>query len=166
MTARKRMFEAYGVIGEPTLRDTYAKYGLPTEFDEIVQTGVIVFSPEHHRQILEKVYFEHEGIKEWEMFPLSYELLKANAVQWIDERFNWVWGKQMAFYYPFLMQKATDFFLMNLTKRLLRKIGVAEYRLNPVESLCVTASFKNSYFFHFAGHTHAINLVDWKDFYR
>ncbi len=81
-------------IVNPTGQEYYKNYGLPSEFAKVVQTGVLVLSPRHHRSLLETVYYNHEekGGPEWnyEMRPLSYELLKADVVHWIDPRFNLV----------------------------------------------------------------------------
>lgn len=173
----ERMFQAWEgqtILSEPpTAREYYAKWGLPPEFDQVVQTGVMVFSPEHHRSILEKVYFEYEekGISSlnYEMRPLSYELIKAGLVYWIDERFNSCWLTHKALYYPFLFaQNQTERSLFARLKRkveLVRKFSSGYYK---IARLCATTSFLNSYFFHFAGAAGEMTLVDldvtsWKD---
>ena len=37
----------------------YGAYGLPATSERIVQSGVLVMSPEHHREALEEVYFKY-----------------------------------------------------------------------------------------------------------
>jgi len=103
--ARDRLFESWGITDEKNERDTYAKYGIPAEFDRIVQAGIMVLSPSHHRSILEKVYHKCEETRFGEMPWLSYEQLKADCVQWLDRRFSTVWNVHKALYYPFLLHK-------------------------------------------------------------
>ncbi len=148
--ARNRQLRHWG-ISEPTQRDTYQKYGIQTDYNEIVQTGVLVLSPKYHQNILEKAYYEHIGVGEWEMFPLSYEILKANAVHWIDERFNCVWGEQIALHYPFLLKRYEKSFFRRKTERILEKIGVPLPVLHSTTSQCLTNLYLNHYFIHFAG---------------
>lgn len=113
--------------------DYYGKYGLPPVFDQVVQTGAMVLSPAHHREILESVYFSYEETKgpEWnyEMRPLSYELLKAGCVHWLDPRFNVIWGSYKMHQYPFLMNHPD----------------------HPRARECLEDVLSRVYFLHFAG---------------
>lgn len=115
----------------------YLNYGLPPRFSKVVQTGVLVLTPAIHRQVLNYVYnhYEDKGHSSWnyEMRPLSWELLKLDCVAWLDYKFNNLWSLQKAFNYPFLSDK--DLF-PNITILL---------------TMCATTTFKNSYFLHFAG---------------
>ncbi|HEY4348939.1 MAG TPA: hypothetical protein VGM80_15275 [Gaiellaceae bacterium] len=100
-------WEADGIIFVSNLAapDFYRNYGLPDGFESVVQTGVMVLSPAHHRELLERAYAEHEDHGpgwNYEMRPLSYELLKAGVVHWIDHRFNYLWGHYRALHFPFL----------------------------------------------------------------
>jgi hypothetical protein len=107
--ALTRLYQLWGseAVINYSAQEYYNNHGLPSGFNEVVQTGVLVLSPKYHRQLLEKTYNEYEekGGREWhmEMRPLSYELLKAGAVQWIDHRFNLNWVEQQILYYPFLV---------------------------------------------------------------
>jgi hypothetical protein len=78
-----------------TPQEYYSTWGLPADCDKVINTGVMILSPRFHRTILEHVYYAYEekGGREWhmEMRPLSYELVKAGAVHWIDSRFNVMW---------------------------------------------------------------------------
>ena len=105
----RRLNESRGWRGVPVEenslgRQYYRNMGLPPDFDQVVQTAVLVLSPTHHRALLEKVYYEYEdkGGREFhmEMPPLSYELLRANAVHWIDARFNVNWIYEAILHYP------------------------------------------------------------------
>ena len=135
-------------------KEYYTNYGLPSGFDKVVQTGVLVLSPRHHRPLLEKAYNDHEekGGPEWnyEMRPLSYELLKADAVHWMDPCFNLMWVYSLFLYYPFLVENKTD---SSLGGRFKRKLATAvdAPSFNTVQEACLTAAFLNSFFFHVGG---------------
>jgi hypothetical protein len=103
--ARDRLFETWGITDEKNERGTYAKYGIRAQFDRIVQDGIMVLSPSHHRSILEKVYHECEETGFGEMPWLSYELLKADCVQWLAPHFSNVGSVHKALYYAFLLHK-------------------------------------------------------------
>jgi hypothetical protein len=66
----------------------------------------MVLSPTHHRELLEDVYTRYDdrgpGFN-YEMRPLSYELLRAGVVSWLDPRFNYIWGHYKALHFPFLV---------------------------------------------------------------
>jgi hypothetical protein len=73
--------------------DWHAFYGLPKKSGmQIVQTGVLVLSPKHHREILRYVYdhYDDRGSAEYnyEMRPLSYEIQNQGIQYWIDPKFN------------------------------------------------------------------------------
>lgn len=100
-------WDATGVayIDNRTPADYYAAWGLPPRDDGVVQTGVMVLSPAHHGAVLRRTYdaYEDRGrILNYEMRPLSWELLAAGLVHWIDPAFNVIWGSAKAISYPFL----------------------------------------------------------------
>jgi hypothetical protein len=71
----------------------HAAWGLPrSDVRSIVQTGVMVLSPRHHRELLEHVYYDYEdrGGEPWnyEMRPLSFEIQKQGLLHVLDSRFN------------------------------------------------------------------------------
>lgn len=141
----RRIIEVMKSDGAPitfglTPQAYYAGYGLSPEFDKIVQSGVMVFSHQH-REILEKIYYSYEdkGRPEWdfEMRPVSYELIKAGCVYWIDHRFNVVWFTYKHLYYPFLIKVSQE--------KSLEKI------FPSLEKLCLSSAYANSFFFHLAG---------------
>ena len=127
-------WEATGVpfIRNETPREYYRVYGLPDAFDAVVQTGVMVLSPSHHRELLEDVYasYEDKGTGwNYEMRPLSYELLRARCVTWLDPRFNTIWGSHKALHFPFLLNRPDD----------------------PRAPELVARALRDTYFLHFAG---------------
>lgn len=179
-TVLGRMYDHWGegcAVVDRTARDYYVSYGLPPAFDQVVQTGVLVLSPRHHRHILEKVYYEYEetGKGNFEMRPLSYELLKAGVMYWIDHRYNLIWFAYKALHYPFLFNKSVPVagdkrhpalkLLPLLTKRVSDRGKEFPQRLRE---LCATTAFINSFFLHFAGADSEMSLVDrdaasWRD---
>lgn len=129
----------------------YAKAGLPSLFNKVVQTGVMVLSPHHHRSILEYVYHNYDStpIGDFEMEGLSYELLKANCVHWLDDKFNKLWIACMLMDYPFLLPlKKTEIKPIRVWKRLTR----GHYQLPPknITTAALTTAYINNYFLHFA----------------
>jgi hypothetical protein len=129
-----RRWEAEGVpfVRNETARDYYRVYGLPGSFDSVVQTGVMVLSPRHHRPLLEHVYdaYEDRGAGwNYEMRPLSYELLRAACVAWLDPRFNTIWGSHKALRYPHLVTHPD----------------------HPSARECAARALREVHFLHFAG---------------
>lgn len=155
---------------ELTATEYYTAYGLPATFDQVVQTGVLVLSPQHHRTILEKAYFDYEekGSSEWnyEMRPLSYEILQAAQVHWLDPRFNLCWADYRYLYYPFLLSRPQPDLAFAAQPGLATALGAASrYQYTK---LCATTAFLDSFFFHFAGCNGDMMLVDtsiehWQD---
>ena len=86
LQALERCYEFWeshgGKVVRETPREYHVNFGLGhVADDKIAQTGVMVLSPKHHRDLLLKVYHEYEdkGGPEWhyEARPLSYELLQC-----------------------------------------------------------------------------------------
>ena len=72
--------------------DWHAAWGLPRSGRSIVQTGVLVLAPKHHRELLEHVYYSYEDHggepMNYEMRPLSFEIQKQDLLHVLDSRFN------------------------------------------------------------------------------
>ena len=167
--AKDRLFETWGITDEKNERGTYAKYGIRALFDRIVQDGIMVLSPSHHRSILEKVYHEWEEKGFGEMPWLSYELLKADCVQWLDRRFSNVGSVYKALYYPFLRHKPhTKPSYFNRVKGKLLSKGMPGRLVERRASECATTGPINTFFLHLAGTAGEMRLVDlestsWRD---
>lgn len=88
----------------------YIKAGLPESFEQVVQTGVMVLSPNHHHSILEYTYHNYDSspVGDFEMESLSYELLNAKCVYWLDDKFNKLWVASMLMDYPFFTPTKED----------------------------------------------------------
>lgn len=115
-------------------RGYYLEFGLPDGFERVTQGGVLVLS-HAHRETIERVYYGYEdkGGPQWhfEMRPLSYELLKAGLVHWLDNRFNVSWPIYKSLHYPFLLS--------------------ADARDLPLLKSCINITYLNSFFLHFPG---------------
>ena len=115
--------------------DWHAFCGLPRRGEHIVQTGVLVLSPRHHRKLLEHVYNAYEDSEKtsYEMRPLSFEIQENGLQHWIDNRFN-----------------ALVYFLA----------WVSELTLNqPLSSAALKDAYARNYFLHFAGRREMMNLL-------
>jgi hypothetical protein len=139
---------------QPRAADFYTSWGLPNGFDEVITTSVLVLSPRHHKELLEHVYYDYEdrGDPAWnyEMRPLSYEIIKSGAVTMLDCRFSTSWSVQMALHYPFLLTRESSAYsgkeYCEEWERLLR--------------CCVNIAFHNSYLLHFGPRKAEMKLVD------
>jgi hypothetical protein len=137
-----------------TAQEYYANYGLSCDFPSVVQTGVMVFEPAVHGGIFENVYRDYEEGADpslnHEMRPLSFELLKAGVVHWLDPKFNMQWSYCRELHYPFLDRD--DW--VPLARWLGR--GVRTQLLRR----CVNTAYRNNYFLHFAGRSRDYALID------
>ena len=167
--ARYRLFETWGITDEKNEGGTSAKYGIRTQFYRIVQDGIMVLSPSHQRSILEKVYHECEEKGLGEMPWLSYELLKADWVQWLDRRFSTVGSVHKALYYPFLLDKPhTKPSYFNRVKGKFLSKGMPGRLVDRRASECATTGPINTFFRNLAGTAGEMRLVDlestsWRD---
>lgn len=151
------------IVHENTIREFYENWGLPRPpVDEVVQSGVMVLSPQHHRELLERVYYQYEDAGPggmYEMRALSYEFLKADCVQWLDPRFNSLWMMDKLLHYPFLFHEGRD---KRLSARARRRVGreLGIYSIDWLKRACQTSSWLNSFFLHYAGAFDDIGHVD------
>jgi hypothetical protein len=175
LQALQRCYEywaAHGAnINYETPKNYHVNYGLPAfDHDQVVQCGVMVLSPKYHRDLLLKAYYEYEdkGGPEWhyEARPLSWELLNANVVHWIDCRFNQLWMFYKLLYYPFLTNLSSNGGVASSAKRTLaRWIGLdrdpaeAVCAKKDIEAACANVAFLNSYFLHFGASLDEMKLV-------
>jgi len=89
--------------------EAYLAHGLTPTGGKLVQTGVLVASPGHHRAIFEAVYAAPYAYTSrcHEQVPLSHELLAKGLFHPIDTRFNSVFHETMVTHYPYLLNKST-----------------------------------------------------------
>jgi len=132
-----------------TPQEYHENFGLKGTWSNVVQTGVFVYSPKIHSEILERVYnnYEDKGHASWnyEMRPLSHEMISSGNVQWLSPKFNMVWNYYKEYYYPFLETEYTSRFRKKRAKKLY--------------SDCVKTAFENNYFLHFAGGSTSYKLL-------
>jgi hypothetical protein len=132
----------------------YTDWGLPNGFGDIITTSVLVLSPRHHKHLLEHVYYNYEdrGEPSWnyEMRPLSYEIIKSGALTILDCRFSTSWSVQMALHYPFLLTRESSAFSG-------RDYG-AEW--DQLLRCCLNIAFHNSFFLHFGPRKAEMKLVE------
>lgn len=122
----------------------------------VVQTGVLVLSPYHHAETLRHVYdnYEDKGGAEWnyEMRPLSYELLQKHHVHKLDYRFNSIVNGLMNHDYPFLAKDIFKDMQSSLTEEQKNEANFI------VLKKCIETMLNNSFFLHFAGCQNLIKL--------
>lgn len=128
-SAAKELF--YAKRG-PTPTERYAQGGLPTDVDDMCNTGVMVLKPGRDDDLLHHVYenYSENPLSASEQMALCYEMFKQKRVTPIDPRFNRVWTETWIEHYPFLFsdENRKDQMLI---------------------ALCVNAAFHNCYFLHF-----------------
>lgn len=136
-------------IDNLTPTDFHNNFGLQGKFDSVVQTGCMVLSPHHHKELLEHVYYSYEdkGSSAWnyEMRPLSYEILTHHYEHWLTPKFNMIWPLIKQFSYPFLSNQ------YSLKEKIQENLGINSRK--ALIKKCVTTAFLNNYFLHFAGGT-------------
>ena len=154
--ALSRMYKHWANLGfNPTINyspiEYYKNFGIECKFEEVVQTGVMVFNPKIHRDILEYVYYNYEekGLN-YEMRPLSYEILNNNFQYWIDKKFNMHIQFLKALYYPYLLELDMD--------------KISFFNKKEILKLNIEAMFANSYFLHFTGATNEMKYLNWEKF--
>lgn len=122
--------------------DWHAFAGLPRRGKHMVQAGVLVLSPKHHRELLELVYhgYEDKGgdALNYEMRPLSFEIQERGLEHWLDPRFN-----------------ALIFMWALYHERILRKPVKS-----PMDKIAlIKAQYERSYFLHFAARQDLMEFV-------
>jgi hypothetical protein len=121
-------------VPNATPQEYYTVFGFERGFEQVVQTGAMVLSPAYHRDLLESVYHRYDDKGpgwNYEMRPLSYEILQAGCAHWIDPRFNYIWGIYEALHFPFLTPGSQ----------------------HPRLAACLDDARQETYFLHFAGRT-------------
>lgn len=114
--------------------DPYAAFALTPSFPKLLNTGVMILSPRHHAALLRHVYdaYEDKGAAgyNYEMRPLSYEILRRGLDHAIDQRFNLLWP-----HYSHVFHPAID----------------RQYPLMSGLVYAVAGAYVNGFFLHFAG---------------
>lgn len=130
-------------------------YGFETSFPGVVQGGVFAYDWNIHKETLEKIYYNYEDLGHpsfnYEMKPLSFELQKVGAVQWIDHKFNALWPDLLETHYRFIRELARD-----------EKLMASGHVALMVQHM-VRTSIQNNYFLHFSGGSTHFQLLSPED---
>lgn len=137
---------ANGLAGpdDATPEAFYRGYGYAAGPDRVVQTGLLVLTPEAHGPVLEAAYAEDRRPDSremlFEMRPLSWHLLTRSPVTWLDPRFNAVWATALFNHYPFLADPAFR-----------AAFGDRPDLYALLKARCIAATYADAYCLHFAG---------------
>jgi|SRR5579859_82381 len=135
-------------ISNLTPEEFYTAFPLPSH-SEVVHCGVIGLSPAKHAHIFRTAYdkYEDKGQPEWnyEMRPLSHEILSSSPVTWLDHRFNLILGYVLSAAYPYVMDHSGS-----LLERVKTRLGMPSTRKKKLKAV-LPEILENAFFLHFAG---------------
>lgn len=144
--ALRQLYKLWGAHGAPfetnlTAQELYRVGGFEREFPNAIQAGMLVLTP-NHREILEYVYFHYtqstlKGLSN-ETRPLSYELLSAGLVHWMEPHWHARWLIEKQLRYPFLFSEPH----------------------HPLLEQCATRALAENCMLHFAGSPHELSAVN------
>lgn len=169
----KRQMENWKASGQPVIEnytpeEFYQKRDIEAaNVNGLVQTGVMVTAPSHHKSIFEHVYYAYEGKKSsdynYEMPYLSYELLSNNQVHWISPQFNFCFNDILFAFYPWLQKDSIQFSVpfgqTKLVRTILNRLGKQVTQRN--REMAFMAIFNLAYFLHFAGCSYLIGEMQY-----
>ena len=159
--ALERMYNSWDKAGirytrNLTPEEFYTHFGLPP-LPDVVHSGVIGLSPSRHASVFQTTYnkYEDKGGAQlnYEMRPLSYEILSSAPVSWLDHRFNLMTSYDLSVNYPHLAEKAPSF-----VDRLKGRFGLTtglQRRIRPA----LREMLERAFFLHFAGSQHDMRLL-------
>jgi len=158
-TYARRLAKAYAAwrrlgiefIDNLTPEQYFTKRGLPPH-DSVMQAGMFVCSPRHHRELMRKAYaYEELGSPHWnyEMASLAHEVINGSPVTWLDPRFNALVLDEIADSLLFSLHRLTghlpttlQHYALAALRRAVEPIGVR---------LVVRRMIHENFFIHFAG---------------
>ena len=116
----------------------HAAVGLTPGQAHILQAGVMVLSPAHHRGLMEHVYYAYDNAgPNYEMRAVSHAVQARGLQHWIDQRFN------ALIWWTYLDESIRGASIT--TESELRRF--------------VRECYRRSYFLHFAGAAHLMPLL-------
>jgi hypothetical protein len=130
--------DKFDVAWRQETRMTYVSNGLPPH-DEQFNTGVMVLSPQRHKDLFRSVYDSPEITRLYEQPHLSHRLLQDDLAHVISPRFNWGIIEPIRLYIQDEVIKDEDPVVIGKLVRILMR-----------------AELRNGYFLHFYG---AMNLL-------
>lgn len=159
--ALERLYDRWNEAGIPYMRNLtpeefYVNFGLPP-LPDVVHCGVIGLSPSRHASVFQTTYDKYEdkggAQMNYEMRPLSYEILSSIPVAWLDHRFNLMTNYDLSVNYPHLADKSASF-----VDRLRGRLGLTtslQRRIRPA----LLEMLERSFFLHFAGSQRDMELL-------
>lgn len=141
-------------------KEWYRLNNLIPEYDEVLQTGVMILSPKYHNDFLKNIFFTGQDSKtgDYEMPSLSHGALKNELIYWIDDRFNMLWTGLMCHKYRECLPPKTQVFPIRQFKKITR--GHYQFPNRGLLKTSLVSAFKESYFLHFAGNAHFMGAID------
>ena len=133
-------------------QDYYTNYGISTNLNKVMQMGVLILSPKHHKNLLEKVYYGYEAREgdiwkhTYEMRPLSYEIMSSGQYCFIDGRFNFLFHHYLAAFHHGLFLR-----IMGLPEATRKGTLLRRLRDHFELTQAMRYAFADSFFLHFAG---------------
>ena len=138
-------------------REYYTQFGIDTILDDVMQTGVLVMTPALHNDLFLNVYYNYEEKPgshwNYEMRPLSYEIVKNDLHYFIDDKFNYIFSLFKLAFYPETLRRRNPF-VYRWMRRFRLSSGPKQLRK------AATIAYCNSYFLHFAGCGGEIKFID------
>lgn len=136
--------DAGDMVWEQEVRKNYRDHKVP-EHDIMFNTGVLVVSPAHHRDLFLQCYEEGEdtGARLYEQPRLSHEIIERDLGHLLNTRFNWGVQETLLLYVPEILTWADQ--PKHLHPSIIR---MAHY--------LVRRELQNCYFLHFYG---SMNLM-------
>ncbi|QDO96043.1 hypothetical protein FNB15_01570 [Ferrovibrio terrae] len=135
--------DAEDMVWEQEIRKNYRDHNVP-EHDIMFNTGVLVVSPRHHRDLFLHCYDgEDAGARLYEQPLLSHEIIERDLGHLLNTRFNWGIQETLLLYVPEIL--IWDNQPKHLHPSIIR---MAHY--------LVRRELQNCYFLHFYG---AMNLM-------
>ena len=123
----------------------YTDWGLPTNFDTVVNCGMLVLTPRLHSWLFARTYWEYEerGGPEWhyEQRPLSHGIQTNGLLHTLDRRFNRTLTSDIHHCFPFLPH-------------------IPEEGNELVFRMCIQTIYCRNYFIHFAGYHRLMRFLD------
>jgi hypothetical protein len=86
----------------------YTAYNFPKVHSRVFNSGVVVYQPKHHKEFMKYVYDTYidrilaGAYNDGDQAPLNYEANSRDIVQYIDQRWNRIWGFYWILLYGFL----------------------------------------------------------------
>jgi hypothetical protein len=137
-------------IDNPMPEQYFTKRGLPPH-NKVMQAGMFVCSPQHHRELMRKAYaYEEQGAanRNYEMGPLAHEVLEGSPVTWLDPRFNAIVSNEVGDSLLFSLYGLTD----NLPTNVRRYPLAVLRRGEPLYTrFVIRRMLRSNFFIHFAG---------------